>query len=105
MGPIGWVTGAVAALLFAQPSGAVQSIPYRCADHTTIKVRYEGANRAMMIIKDRRLALQSAPSANGARYTGHGWQWWSTGMRTGSLAPLAAAEDIASTPGVSCRQR
>jgi membrane-bound inhibitor of C-type lysozyme len=46
--------------------------------------------------------LRIATSADGARYTGDGWQWWTKGMHEGSLAALAPGEAIASAAGVAC---
>lgn len=77
-------------------------ISYTCSDGRLVRAAYPDTNTAVVKIKDQTYTLHVAISGSGARYTGEGWQWWTKGMYEGMLAPLPAAESIASAPGVAC---
>jgi membrane-bound inhibitor of C-type lysozyme len=78
------------------------STRYLCADGRVVEATYPDANTAQIKIDGQPHTLRIAISADGARYTGDGWQWWTKGMHDGSIAALAPGETIASAPGVAC---
>jgi membrane-bound inhibitor of C-type lysozyme len=86
----------------ADTQAASKWINYACSDGQVVKASYPDTNSALVIIKGNTHTLHIAISADGARYTGDGWQWWTKGMHDGMLAPLAAGENIASAQGVTC---
>ncbi|GGA08085.1 MliC family protein [Dyella caseinilytica] len=86
----------------AHASAAPNWISYACSDGQVIKASYPDTNTALVIIEGNTHTLHIAISADGARYIGDGWQWWTKGMSDGTLAPLAAGETIASATGVRC---
>jgi membrane-bound inhibitor of C-type lysozyme len=86
----------------AQASAPASWTSYACADGRVVQAAYPDTNTAQIKINGEAHTLHIAMSADGARYTGDGWQWWTKGMHDGSLAPLAAGETIANTPGVAC---
>jgi membrane-bound inhibitor of C-type lysozyme len=73
-----------------------------CSDGTVVLVNYQNATSAALTIGGSTFHLLAAPSADGARYIGQGWQWWSKGMQDAFLAKLPGGETIAPTPGVAC---
>lgn len=77
-------------------------IHYTCADGRAVQAMYPDQDTAQIKIDGQTHTLHVAMSADGARYTGDGWQWWTKGMHDGHLAPLPAGEAIASAPGVAC---
>ncbi len=78
---------------------------FECDDGTEATVRYPDGRSALLAFDGRNLVLSIAPSADGVRYTGEGWQWWTKGMSEASLTPLAPGEAIARSAGASCRAR
>jgi membrane-bound inhibitor of C-type lysozyme len=86
----------------AQASAPSSWISYACADGRVVQATYPDTNTAQIKINGEAHTLRIAISADGARYTGDGWQWWTKGMHDGSLAPLAAGETIANAPSVAC---
>ena len=78
---------------------------YACTDGSTVEAWYPTTDSARILHKGDTVELTVAISASGARYVGGGWQWWTKGMTEGTLSPLAAGEDIASSPGVTCTAR
>jgi membrane-bound inhibitor of C-type lysozyme len=86
----------------ADNHSATNWISYACSDGQVVKASYPDTNTAVAIIQGNTHTLHIAVSADGARYTGDGWQWWTKGMHDGMLAPLAAGESIASAQGVAC---
>ncbi|MBV9840968.1 MAG: MliC family protein [Sphingomonadaceae bacterium] len=66
-----------------------------------IEVLY-GAEVAVVTINGEPIQMKLAPSADGARYSGGGWQWWGKGERDGLLSSLMIGEKVASAPGISC---
>ena len=79
------------------------TIHYTCTDGRIVTATYPDQTTAILAFAGQTLTLSIAPSADGARYTGHAWQWWSKGMHDAALAPLAPGETIASAPGTQCR--
>lgn len=78
---------------------------YACADGRSVTAGYPDRDTAVLTIGDHSYSLKHATSADGARYTGFGLQWWTKGMSEGRLSTLKAGEDIASEPGVDCRAK
>lgn len=96
----------VAAALLAAcqpPRSTTPSVAYRCDDGRQIQANYQGTDHAVLAVDGATHRLTIARSASGARYVGEGWQWWTKGGQAW-LAPLRAGEDIASAPGIACRQ-
>jgi membrane-bound inhibitor of C-type lysozyme len=86
----------------AQTSAPASWTRYACADGRVVQAAYPDTNTAQIKIDGHAHTLRIAMSADGARYTGEGWQWWTKGMHDGNLAPLAAGETIANAPSVAC---
>jgi membrane-bound inhibitor of C-type lysozyme len=86
----------------ASASASPAWISYTCADGRVVQAAYPDTRTAKIVIHGDAHTLHVAMSADGARYIGDGWQWWTKGMHDGTLAPLAAGESIASATGVAC---
>jgi len=87
--------------LAAQPAQTGASARYVCSDGRAIEVIY-GGGVAVITVDGATSQLARAPSADGERYIGNGWQWWSKATRSGTLARLAEGKDVASG-GTTCR--
>ena len=74
---------------------------YACAGGQTVTAGYPDRETAVVTFKDHAYTLKLARSADGARYTGYGLQWWTRGDRA-NLAELKAGEEVASTAGLDC---
>jgi len=77
-------------------------IRYACAGGETVTAGYPDHETAVVTYKDHAYTLNRVRSADGARYTGYGLQWWVRGDRA-SLAELEAGQETARGPGVECR--
>lgn len=75
---------------------------YACADGRKVTAGYPDRDTAVLTVGEHSYSLKHARSADGARYTGFGLQWWTKGLSTGRLSSLKPGEDIASDPGVAC---
>ena len=64
--------------------------------------RPPNTDTAVLTLDGQTHHLHTAISADGARYVGGKWQWWTKGMHSAWLAPLAQGETYASADGVSC---
>lgn len=84
------------------PASVANTITYTCDDQRTVKAVYPDRDTAVLTFDGDTHHLHVARSADGARYVGDQWQWWTKGMHEGRLAPLEAGETIASAKGVSC---
>ena len=97
---------AVAALLVGcqtpAPVVAARTLTYACKDGRTVQAVYPDADTAVLTLDGQTYRLHTGISADGARYVGPHWQWWTKGMHEGRLAPLKPGETIASASGVSC---
>jgi membrane-bound inhibitor of C-type lysozyme len=86
-------------------SGPVNPDPgvtaYVCMDGQRITAGYPDPQTAVVTYKDHAYTLKLAPSADGARYTGYGLQWWTKGSHA-AIAALKGGEEIASEPGLDC---
>lgn len=96
------LAGLLAACGTAPPQAVVTATRYACSDGRTVTARYPDRDTARIAIDGAPHVLRIARSADGVRYVGDGWQWWTKGMRNGTLAPLAAGESVASAPGTAC---
>ena len=85
------------------------AVTYLCADGRVVQAEYPdkddpvGGNSARVVIDGQSVRMVQGVSASGVRYIGGGLQWWTRGLRTATLAPLAAGESLASVPGTECR--
>ena len=86
-----------------QPATAA-TITYTCTDGQTVQAQYPDPKTAVIVVNARSYTLLQTDSASGVRYVGNGWQWWTKGMKDGTLAPLKTSETIASAPGVACHK-
>ena len=89
--------------------GAAEQPPpaflYICIDGRTVTARYPNQVTAVIGLEGRSYDLSIARSADGARYIGHGWQWWTRGMHDAALARLGPGETIATAPPTACHAR
>jgi membrane-bound inhibitor of C-type lysozyme len=92
---------ACAAVVAEDSATAERTYLYRCADGSTLEVRYPDTNAAILRRGDQSIDLRIARSASGARYVSESWEWWTKGQ-SGTLSPLQPGEDIASVRGVDC---
>ncbi len=87
-------------------AGAVNPDPrvtlYKCPDGQAIEAGYPDSQTAVVTYKGHAYTLKTARSGSGARYTGMGLQWWTKGLRQGSIAALKPGEDVAGDPGMTC---
>lgn len=90
-----------AGVLFSLSVYAAETTVYQCEDGQRFEAAYPDTNTAILNYQGQLYLLKSAISANGARYTGEGLQWWTTGNQ-GTLAPLAKDQNIASHIGKTC---
>ncbi len=84
------------------PAAAAKTLTYTCDDGRTVRAAYPDTDTAVLTLDGQTHRLHTAISADGARYAGKHWQWWTKGMHEGRLAPLKPGETIASASGVSC---
>jgi membrane-bound inhibitor of C-type lysozyme len=93
-------------LLMAAPGAARAQAQapthFTCDDGTILVVTYPDSKTAWLTIDNHRMKLWAARSADGARYIGHGWQWWSKGTQNGQLAKLPPGKTMAPDPGQAC---
>lgn len=97
---------AAAALLLGCQTAApaiAKVMTYSCDDGRTVRVVYPDTTNAVLTLDGQTGHLHTAASADGARYVGDQWQWWTKGMHDARLAPLKPAETITSASGVSCQ--
>jgi membrane-bound inhibitor of C-type lysozyme len=79
-----------------------KTLTYTCDDGRNVQAVYPDTDTAVLTLDGQTYRLHTAISADGARYVGEHWQWWTKGMTQGWLAPLKPGESIASASGVSC---
>ena len=87
------------------PTAAAKTLTYACADGRIVQAVYPDTDTAVLTLDGQTDQLHIAVSADGARYVGTRWQWWTKGMHEGRLAPLKPGETMASASGVSCLTR
>ena len=81
-----------------------ESALYRCTGGRDVQVVY-GGDAAVLSFGETTLSMALAPSANGARYVGDGWQWWSKGTREGTLSRVEPPRDGKPIPDLRCMVR
>lgn len=81
---------------------ATATLTYTCASGRTVQAAYPDTDTATLTMDGQAHALHVAISADGARYVGQHWQWWTKGMHDAWLAPLAPGETFAATLGEAC---
>ena len=84
------------------PVATAKVFDYRCTDGRSVQASYPDADTAVLTLAGYAHRLHIALSADGARYIGDQWQWWTKGMHDAYLAPLEPGETYASASGVSC---
>jgi membrane-bound inhibitor of C-type lysozyme len=67
-----------------------------------VQAAYPDTHTAVLTLDGQTRRLQVAVSADGARYVGDHWQWWTKGMHDAQLAPLKPGQTIASGQAVTC---
>lgn len=90
-----------AAVLFSTAAFASETTIYQCEDGERFEAAYPDNDTAILNYGGQLMLLKSVISADGSRYAGEGWQWWSKG-EGGNLAPLKKGEDYAQTAGKTC---
>ena len=75
---------------------------YACTDGSIVHASYPTTDTARVSYNGRTIAMTIAVSADGARYVGGGWEWWTKGMTEGTLSALAPREPVAPGPGLIC---
>lgn len=82
---------------------AAPVISYTCDDGRKVQASYPDTTTAMVTLEGNAHRLHIAISADGARYVGDHWQWWTKGMHDAWLSPLRNGETYPSADGVPCR--
>jgi membrane-bound inhibitor of C-type lysozyme len=104
--PAAFVLASLLALTLATSADAARrarpSTTYRCADQQQFVASYPDPSTAVLTYRGHVRTLRAAPSADGVRYIGAGWQWWTKGTGQGTMARLKPGEKIASAAGVVC---
>jgi len=83
------------------PDTAAKTLTYRCDDGRSVQASYPDTDTAVLTLDGQAHRLHIAVSADGARYVGDTWQWWTRG-HDAFLAPLKPGEIYASAKGVAC---
>ncbi|AWN17289.1 MliC family protein [Salinisphaera sp. LB1] len=73
------------------------AIDYDCNNGSTISARYPDTNHAVVRYQGHKLPMHIAISADGARYVGKHYEWWTRGTGRGAKATLFAHGDNGST--------
>jgi membrane-bound inhibitor of C-type lysozyme len=82
---------------------AAPVLSYTCEDGRKVQASYPDSTTAVLTLDGNTHHLHIAISADGARYVGDHWQWWTKGMHDAWLSPLRNGETYASANGVACR--
>lgn len=78
-------------------NGATQ---YSCNNGETISARYPNTDHAVVYYQGDDLPMHIAISADGARYVGNDYEWWTRGTGQGAKATLFTHADDGSTGDV-----
>ncbi len=73
-----------------------------CEDGREVQASYPDSMTAMVTFDGDIHRMHIALSADGARYIGEHWQWWTKGMHDAWLSPLRDGETYPSASGVAC---
>lgn len=82
---------------------AAPVLSYACDDGRKVQASYPDTTTAVVTLDGNTHHLHIAISADGARYVGDHWQWWTKGMHDAWLSPLREGETYPSANGVACR--
>ena len=82
---------------------AAPVLSYTCEDGRKVQASYPDSTTAVLSLDGNTHRLHIAISADGARYVGDHWQWWTKGMHDAWLSPLRNGETYPSASGVACR--
>jgi membrane-bound inhibitor of C-type lysozyme len=82
---------------------AAPVLSYTCEDGRKVQASYPDSTTAVLSLDGNTHRLHIAISADGARYVGDHWQWWTKGMHDAWLSPLREGETYPSASGVACR--
>ncbi|MFD1261617.1 MliC family protein [Entomomonas asaccharolytica] len=80
---------------------ASETTIYQCEDGERFEAAYPDKDTAILNYGGELKLLKAVVSADGARYAGEDWQWWTKGDQ-GNLAPLKKGEDYAESVGKTC---
>ena len=83
-------------------NAAAPMLSYVCKDGRTVQASYPDTSTAVLGLEGQIHRLHIAVSADGARYVGTHWQWWTKGMHDAWLSPLRNGETYPSASGVAC---
>jgi membrane-bound inhibitor of C-type lysozyme len=86
----------------ATDTTAAPVLSYACEDGRTVQASYPDTSTAVLVLEGQTHRLHIAISADGARYVGKQWQWWTKGMHDAWLSPLRNGETYPSADGVAC---
>lgn len=81
---------------------------YHCADGRTVSARYFPPDTAVVTIDGQQIDMHVTRSADGVRYVGGHWVWWTKGGGPGSTATLFSRNTEQFYAGkriTSCTQR
>ncbi|HUH54905.1 MAG TPA: MliC family protein [Rhodanobacter sp.] len=81
---------------------AAPVLSYTCDDGRKVQASYPDTTTAVVTLDGNTHHLHIAISADGARYVGDHWQWWTKGMHDAWLSPLREGETYPSANGVAC---
>jgi len=84
-------------------TAAAPVLSYACDDGRKVRASYPDTTTAVVTFDGNTHHLHIAISADGARYVGDHWQWWTKGMHDAWLSPLREGETYPSANGVACR--
>jgi membrane-bound inhibitor of C-type lysozyme/archaellum component FlaG (FlaF/FlaG flagellin family) len=83
-------------------AAAAPVLSYACNDGRKVQASYPDTATAVVTLDGNTHHLHIAISADGARYVGDHWQWWTKGMHDAWLSPLRNGETYPSASGVAC---
>jgi membrane-bound inhibitor of C-type lysozyme len=77
----------------ATPAATSVPVTYHCDSGVRIIATYPNTESATIQYNDSTYDLRIAISADGARYVGHGLEWWTKGSGAGSQGTLSELKD------------
>jgi membrane-bound inhibitor of C-type lysozyme len=83
-------------------AAAAKTLVYSCDDGRIVQAVYPDTHTAVLTLDQQTHRLEIAISADGARYVGDHWQWWTKGMHQAWLTALKPGEEYASGNGADC---
>lgn len=82
----------------AQPAGPANApTVYECRTGAEIRARYPDSSTALVRYRDQQYRMHIAVSADGARYVGDQYEWWTRGSGPDAQASLFSHADDGST--------